>query len=672
LNCGYRGFNPASDTARPVSVRTQRTTLLHSLIYGQDAKQAVRLQRFFIATATYLMAIVLMAAGNALNLIEDRALVQTAVLSAAASLVFYALIRSGRNLHFQEPSLTLPQIVTANVVLMQAAYFAGPLRGLYLTMYLVIYVFGIFRLSTRQFAMLCAFSLVLYAAMIGLLMILRPETVDLRVEALQWLVLAGVLPWFAVVGGQISTLRQRLRTTNRDLEQSLQHIERIASRDDLTGLPNRVLFNQYLVHAIGQAKRNRDRLAVVFVDLDRFKNVNDGLGHDAGDQALREIAARLRANLRESDVVARLGGDEFVILIENIGKGACLDQVTQKILACCAEPLKLRGQEFIVSASLGVSLYPDDADDAAALMKNADIAMYRAKDRGRNAAELYSPQMRHDAERRLQMESALRRALERDEFVLHYQPKVAIDSGHITGFEALVRWRHPQSGLVGPDKFIAAAEENGLIVPLGEWVLRTACRQAALWHQSGLRTGKVAVNLSARQFRAKGLLNTIRDVMEQTGLPPSLLELEITESVVMQDPDQAARLLDDLRNAGITLALDDFGTGYSSLSYLKRFPFDHVKVDRSFIRNLPDDAEDCAITKAIVAMAHSLKLKVIAEGVEHVAQHEFLAQLGCDELQGYLISRPVPRDDMERLLREGDARSPGTAPFQVARSPGCA
>jgi diguanylate cyclase (GGDEF)-like protein len=606
----------------------------------------VRLQRFFIAAATYLMAVTLMTIGHAMGLIETRALVQTALLSAASSVVFYSLIRSGANLRFREPSFTLPQIVVANIVLMQAAYFAGPLRGLYLTMYLVIYVFGIFRLSTRQFSLLCVFSLALYAAMIALLSVQRPGTVDYRVEALQWLVLAGVLPWFAVVGGQISTLRKRLRTTNRELEESLLRIEQIASRDDLTGLPNRVVFNQYLAHAIGQARRTRSRLAVVFVDLDRFKNVNDGLGHDAGDQALREIASRLRSSLRETDIVARLGGDEFVILIENIGDDTGLDQVTQKILACCAEPLMLRGQEFILSASMGVSLFPDDAEDAPALMKNADIAMYRAKERGRNAAELYSPQMRHDAERRLQIERELRHALDRGEFVLHYQPKVASGSGNITGLEALVRWQHPSSGLVGPDRFISAAEDNGLIVPLGEWVLRTACRQAAEWKAAGLDTGRVAVNLSARQFRAKGLLGSIRDIIEDARVQPSMLELEITESVVMQDPDQAARLLSELREMGIALSLDDFGTGYSSLSYLKRFPFDHVKIDRSFVRNLPDDSEDCAITEAIIAMAHGLKLRVIAEGVEHAAQQEFLFRLGCDELQGYLISRPVPADGM--------------------------
>lgn len=597
------------------------------------------------------MALMLMAIGHILGLIELRALIQTVSLSVLASIAFYALMRSGANLRFNDPSLTTPQIVAANIVLMQAAYFAGPSRGLYLTMYLVIYVFGIFRLSTRQFAMLSAFSLGLYAAMVIVLMIFRPATVDLRLEFLNLLVLAGVLPWFAIVGGQISKLRNRLRTTNHELEESLQRIEHVASHDDLTGLPNRNVFNQYLVHAIGQAKRNRSRLALIFVDLDRFKNINDGLGHDAGDQALREIAGRIRACLRESDIVARLGGDEFVILLENVSEDAGLDAVTHKILSCCAAPLALQGQEFSLSASLGISLFPDDAQEAAALMKNADIAMYRAKDHGRNTAQYYSTQMRDHAEHRLRMDSDLRRALERQEFVLHYQPKIAIESGRITGVEALVRWENPAIGLIGPDKFIPLAEENGLILPIGDWVLRSACLQAAKWQASGIAHTRVAVNLSARQFRARNLLDIVKSILEESGLAPTMLEFEVTESLVMQDPEQAKQLLSELRRMGIVLALDDFGTGYSSLSYLKRFPFDHVKVDRSFVRNLPSDTDDCAIAQAIVAMAHSLRLKVIAEGVELQSQRDFLADLGCDELQGYLVSRPLPADQMEAFFQ---------------------
>ena len=643
--------------------RTRRNTLLVQSILGKDAKQAVRLQRFFIAAATYLMGFVLMAIGHALGVVEYRALIQMALLSVAANLGFYALIRSGANLRLKDPSLTTPQIVVANIVLMQAAYFAGPMRGLYLTIYLVIYVFGIFRLSTRQFVMLSVFSVGLYAAMVMMLMIFRPETVNLRAELLHGLVLGGILPWFAILGGQISKLRERLRTTNRELEESLQRIQHVASHDDLTGLPNRNVFNQYLVHAIGQAKRNRSRLALIFVDLDRFKNVNDGLGHDAGDQALREISGRIRACLREADVVARLGGDEFVILLENVSDGAGLDIVTQKILSCCAAPLQLQGQEFTLSASLGVSLFPDDAEEAVALMKNADIAMYRAKEHGRNAAQYYSAQMRDHAERRIRMESELRRALDRQEFVVHYQPKIAISSGQITGVEALVRWENPATGLIGPDKFIPLAEENGLILPIGEWVLRSACRQAAAWHANGVAHARVAVNLSARQFRAHSLLDTIKAILEETGLPPTMLEIEVTESMVMQDPEQAKQLLSELRNMGAVLALDDFGTGYSSLSYLKRFPFDNVKVDRSFVRNLPADTDDCAIAQAIVAMAHSLRLKVIAEGVETQNQRSFLAGLGCDEFQGYLVSRPLPATQIEALFRSSAAASPSELPI---------
>ncbi len=615
------------------------------------------------------MALVLMAVGNALALIETRALVQTAALSVAVNAVFYLLIRTGLSLRLPEPSLTMPQIVAANLVLIQAAYFAGPHRGLYLTMYLVIYVFGIFRLTTRQFALLCVFSIVLYSAMVGLLALNRPETLNLRAELLHGLVLAGVLPWFAVVGGQISALRRRLRATNRELEQSLQQIEHIATRDDLTGLPNRALFNQYLAHAIAQAKRNRTRLAVIFADLDRFKHVNDGLGHAAGDEALKQIAARLRGSFRQSDIVARLGGDEFVVLCENLASPVGLDQVLHKALSCCATPLSIQGQEFILTASFGISLYPDDAEDAATLMKNADMAMYRAKEHGRNNVQYYSAELREGAVHRLRMEAQLRRALEREEFVVHYQPKVSIATGRITGLEALVRWEHPESGLVGPDRFIPAAEENGLILPLGEWVLATACRQAAAWHARG-RGVRVAVNLSARQFRAENLVRTVQVAAQNAALPTRLLELEITESLVMRDPSQAARLLEQLREMGVSLALDDFGTGYSSLSYLKRFPFNHVKVDRSFIRSLPDDPEDCAITQAIVAMAHSLELRVVAEGVEHIRQKEFLAHLGCDEMQGYLLSRPLPAPEVERLLRQDEVEHGTTAPATPRPRPG--
>jgi diguanylate cyclase (GGDEF)-like protein len=596
------------------------------------------------------MAIALMTAGYTLGLVEPRALVQTALLSVLANLVFFLLIRTGWNLRLRDPSLTLAQIVTANLILMQAAYFAGPLRGLYLVMYLVVYVFGIFRLTTRQFVGLCVFSVALYAAMVVALLINRPETVTLRVEIFQGLVLASILPWFAAVGGQISALRQRLRATNRELEESLRRIEEIATRDELTGLGNRALFSQYVVHAISKAKRNRTRLAVMFLDLDRFKHVNDALGHDAGDEALRKVARRLRECLRESDHIARLGGDEFVILLENLPDDASLTTVAAKVLERCATPIFLREQEFTLSVSIGASIYPDDADDAGSLMKNADIAMYRAKEQGRNNVQFYSARMREEAEQRLSMESKLRRALEHEELVLHFQPKVDIGSGRLCGVEALVRWQNPETGLMGPDKFIPFAEETGLILPLGEWVLNAACRQAARWHLQGFPLA-VAVNLSARQFRAKGLLPGIRAALDSSALPPSQLELELTESLVMQDAEQAARLLDELHGIGIGLSLDDFGTGYSSLSYLKRFPFDNVKIDRSFVRHLPDDPNDAAITRAVIAMSHSLQMRVIAEGVENEAQRGFLREAGCDQMQGYLVSKPVPAPQLEVLLQ---------------------
>jgi diguanylate cyclase (GGDEF)-like protein/PAS domain S-box-containing protein len=440
----------------------------------------------------------------------------------------------------------------------------------------------------------------------------------------------------------------------RDITQSRraeERIRRLAHFDELTGLPNRTMFMHTLQRAFSLAQRRSKQFALFFIDLDRFKNINDSLGHEAGDRLLQDVARRLRHHLRESDTVARLGGDEFVVLVEDCADPRELNAIAQNILNAVGRPYTLSGQEYHVTGSIGISTYPADGQDPAALLKNADIAMYLAKDRGKNNFQFYSPQQNAHSFERLALESALRHALEREEFVLHYQPKMEIESGRIVGVEALLRWNHPDLGVVAPNQFIPLAEETGLIVPIGRWVLRNACAQSAAWRREGLPHIRVAVNLSARQFSDDGLFVDIGDALAEATLPPEGLELEITESMVMQNPERAVSTLSRLRELGICVAIDDFGTGYSSLGYLKRFPIDNVKIDRSFIKDLPHDTDDAAITRAVIAMAKSLRIKVVAEGVETREQLEFLRTHECDECQGYYLSRALPASEFALLAR---------------------
>jgi diguanylate cyclase (GGDEF)-like protein/PAS domain S-box-containing protein len=437
-------------------------------------------------------------------------------------------------------------------------------------------------------------------------------------------------------------------TEQKAAEERIRHL---AQHDELTGLPNRTMFNRNVMHAITRAQRYGRTLAILFIDLDRFKFINDTLGHEVGDYVLEEIAERLRGCMRGSDTIARFGGDEFVILIEEFTAPSDITGVVNKLLVAVRKPLKNQGQEFSLSASVGISTYPDDGNNAQTLLKNADIAMYRAKDRGRNDFQFYSSEMNVHSVERLAMESSLRLALERGEFLLHYQPKVEINSGRMVGMEALIRWRHPKLGLVFPEEFIPLAEETGLIVPIGEWALRTACSQNRAWQQQGLRPLRIAVNLSARQFIHERLLEDVADVLRQTGLAPEFLELELTESTVMQNPEKTVKTLNAFRAMGIHLAIDDFGTGYSSLAYIKQFPIDSLKVDQSFIEDIPGDENDVAITKAIIALAQSLKLKVVAEGVENAEQLRFLREHICDQMQGYYCSKPLPEHEFVEFLR---------------------
>ena len=438
-------------------------------------------------------------------------------------------------------------------------------------------------------------------------------------------------------------------TERKKAEERLAYL---AQYDSLTGLPNRSLFRDRLTQAMVRAKRNDRILALMFLDLDHFKEINDSLGHSTGDEVLQAVAGRLRASLRLVDTIARLGGDEFTIILENIARPDDVTMVAQKIWSAFSDPLVIQGREIFVTASIGITLYPRDVEDIDALLQTADIAMYHAKEEGRNTYEFYAAEMHDHAAERLNMEALLRRALERQEFLLHYQPKVTVHGGRIVGMEALIRWNSKELGVVSPAKFIPLAEKTGLIVPIGEWVLKVACAQNKAWQARGLPALLMSVNLSARQFQQKNLVEMIVGAIEATGLGARFLELEITESMIMHRPEKAIAVLQQLHDIGVQLSVDDFGTGYSSLAYLKRFPVQKLKIDQSFVRDITTDAEDAAIVGAVVAMAKSLELNVIAEGVETPEQLAFLAKLDCDEYQGYLFSRPLPADEIERSLEK--------------------
>ena len=472
----------------------------------------------------------------------------------------------------------------------------------------------------------------------------------------------------------------RFTVVIRDISErarSEERVWRLTHFDELSGLPNRLLFRQLLEQALREANRGKKPIAVLFIDLDRFKLVNDTAGHDSGDEVLRQVTGRLQQCLRESDLISRFGGDEFAALMRDIDDPGAARTAAARVLTAVAQPYRLSGEDYHLSASIGISTYPSDSTDATALLRNAELAMYRAKDQGKNNFQFHSPQMNARSTEHVALERSLRHAVERDEFLMHYQPQVEIATGRIIGAEALLRWNRPGTGIVAPDKFIPLAEETGLIVPIGRVVLTQACAEARRWQDAGARGFRIAVNLSPRQFTKSELVADVQRILHDTGLAPESLELEITESMVMENPERAAAILRELRVVGVQLAIDDFGTGYSSLSYLKRFPVNTIKIDRSFIQDVPDDADDVAITHAVIAMGRSLRLSVVAEGVETAAQADFLRIHGCDLMQGYLISRPVPAADLGRFLQkhaywrlepptESDVKRPAAQP---ARKP---
>jgi diguanylate cyclase (GGDEF)-like protein len=440
------------------------------------------------------------------------------------------------------------------------------------------------------------------------------------------------------------------------LESKNQQLERASRHDSLTNLPNRMLFADRLEQELAHARREKMTLAVMFADIDRFKHINDSLGHQTGDIMLKAIAKRFEGHVRASDTVARMDGDEFGFVLPRIRGAQDAGEVAKKILdGFSNDAISAGDDKTYVTASIGISIYPVDGEDAGTLIKNADAALHHAKNEGKSNFQYYAVEMNALAGQRMKLETDLHHALERNEFLLHYQPKVDLTTGKIIGMEALLRWQNPERGLVSPGDFIPMLEETGLILPVGEWVLRAACKQARTWQQLGLHTARIAVNLSALQFRQADLAGIIQAIFREHGLNPDMgvLELELTESILMKNVEGAIATLKRLHELGIHLSIDDFGTGYSSLSYLKQFPITSLKIDQSFVRDLSKGNDDTEIVNAIIALGHSLGLNVIAEGVETVEQLSHLRAMKCDEMQGYLFSRPVPADEMTRLLQCG-------------------
>ncbi len=919
-----------------------------------DAKQALRLRRFGLAALSYTLCTALVGVAWTFELLDSTSALTMTLAIVVINLVTYAVLRSGLNLRFRDPSLTQLQILLAITILMLLIYNMNEGRVVALLACFIVFPFGVYNLSTRKFAIVTLYTLVAYSAVILGLMLYRPTAIEnLALEWMSWLMLAVILPCFALVGGQINSLRLQLRerearfrnltqlssdfywetdamhrisssshgsqhrpvfpdaqqmgkarwevpaiypdeagwaahratldahklfrnfevgrfgpdgkerhlsisgepifdasgafrgyrgigrdfTERKRAEQAMarqarqqglmadfgqqalanapleqlfdqavlatargldtvyarvlqmgpdglnlmlrsgtgwkagseagernestsryahlagsadpvitgdfavetrfspspllvnhhirsavevaiggansnlgvlgayatrphhfaldsmsflqsiantlataierervkQRLIQLAQFDALTGLPNRSLFMDRFAQTLSQSQRNGWKAGVMFVDLDRFKSVNDRLGHGIGDQLLMETSRRLLACVRSVDTVARLGGDEFAIVLSDLTRPDDAALLAQKVVASIARTYELGGQEVHVSASVGVSIYPDDGTEADLLLKNSDTAMYRAKEQGSNNYQFYLPHMNETAMARLAMEAELRGALQRDEFLLHYQPKVDIASGSISGFEALLRWQHPARGLVPPLEFISVLEDTGLIVPVGAWVVHSVCQQLAVWQVAGVLVRPVAVNLSARQFHQRDLDAMIGQILHDTGVDPRLLEFELTESMLMHDPDAAAGMLRNLKARGVRLSVDDFGTGYSSLSYLKRFSLDALKIDRAFIHDVTTDADDATIAVAIISLAHNLKLKVVAEGVETVEQLAFLRSNACDEMQGFLFARPLALDDATRALTEcwslGPHPGDSVAPPAMAKLP---
>jgi len=457
---------------------------------------------------------------------------------------------------------------------------------------------------------------------------------------------------------QIKSRTQELLSLNRNLEREVadrkraeENLKHLAHHDSLTNLPNRLLLSARLEHAVEQAHRSGSRVAVLFLDLDHFKHINDSLGHAIGDDLLRLVSWRLRSSVREGDTVARLGGDEFVIVLEQLENQHVADQLAQKLMSSLREKLEIQGHSLFVGTSIGISLFPEDGLTTEELLKHADSAMYQAKHEGRNNYRFYTRELTQSAHEKLTLENSLRQALDHDELHLHYQPLISLSDGRIVGAEALIRWNHPEFGLLSPARFLDVAEESGLILPVGEWVLHSACQQMHEWRNNGIELRQMAVNVAGRQIQHESLVRKVTQILDRTGCRPEWLELEISEDFIMRETKDAIRTLEQLRELGIRLAIDDFGTGYSSLSYLKRLPIHKLKIDRAFIRDLEKDPDDAAIVRAVTDLGKSLRLEIAAEGVESRFQENFLKSLSCDQAQGFLYGKPMPAARFEMLIR---------------------
>jgi diguanylate cyclase (GGDEF)-like protein len=612
--------------------------------------QDLRIRNFVLAAAAYGIGVILIWLAFSVKLLSFKAAVLSSVVALIANGAFLLMFRLRWNERFSDRSLTQLQTLTAIGIIMFVAYQFERERALVLIWCLVVLLFGVFRFRPREFLTTTLFMLAGHALVINVLMYTRPESLDVYIEWYQWAWLALILPAFALIGARIAEMRLRLMRSNQELSNALSTIQEMATHDSLTGLPNRVSLSETLQHAIARAQRGRHRLALLFIDLDHFKAINDTLGHPTGDQLLREVARRMRATVRESDLVARLGGDEFVVMVENAGDHDALATFAGKILSAIHAPMVLQGHDVRISASIGLALCPDAGRDVPTLLANADLAMYRAKELGRNRLSEYSEDLGESAIERFEVEKGLRRAIENHEFRLHYQPKMDFRTGQMIGVEALIRWHHPDLGVLTPDRFIPMAESNGHIVAIGQWVIEEACRQLAEWQRAGMPAFSVAVNLSAVQLADESMVPHLAKVIRQSGADPSRIELELTETTVMQDVERAVGLLAELRKLGVKLSIDDFGTGYSSLSYLKELPVDTLKVDRSFVKDLAHNRDDLAITRAVIAMAHGLSMRVVAEGVEDSRQFDVLREEGCDEFQGFYCRPAIENAELERLL----------------------
>jgi len=567
----------------------------------------------------------------------------TALVAAALALVLLGRYLNRRGAVAASINLvicSLTALVTLSLWFSQGLYSGGLLA--YPAILIVTGMVAGLRLFVGILAfMLLAVASMTYAALSGLQVFEPlPLGVGRMVNVSSILLVCAAAVW--LLASDLRKTLLRLRREIRRVQQSEANFAHLAQHDALTNLPNRVLIRDRMEQAIAQARRYHKRVAMLFLDLDNFKTINDSLGHGTGDELLQAVAQRLQASVRDMDSVSRLGGDEFLIVVADVDSLAAVSAVARQVQEKLAHPFVLKGMQVVSSMSIGIALYPEDGEDFDTLLKHADVAMYQAKSSGRNAFCFFDAQLNHASHERLSLELDLRQAIRRDELLLHYQPIVDLRSGRLLAAEALIRWQHPEQGVIGPERFIALAEQSGLIVEIGEWVLQEACRQAMLWQAAGLPPFVVSVNLSALQFRRGNLEAVVRSALQRSGLAAECLELELTESILLQDAQAFIDLLSRLKALGVGLSIDDFGTGYSSLAYLQRFQVNKLKIDQSFVRNLKGNSQDQAIVTAIIQMARSLQLLTTAEGIEDEATRALLLQLGCDQGQGYLFAEPLP------------------------------